>query len=135
MRNDGPVIATWDELKRVMRQRFIPSYYHRDLHHKLQNLIQGSMSVEEYYKEMEMAMIKADVREDPEATMARFVRGLKPAIADIVKLQHYFEIHELLDNAIKVEMRFKRRPNTNLQGENWRNQPPKKEEKGSEPST
>nr|XP_027127769.1 uncharacterized protein LOC113743895 [Coffea arabica] len=137
-RNEGPVITTWNELKRVMRQRFIPSYYHRDLHHKLQTLTQGSMSVEEYYKEMEMAMIKADVREDPEATMTRFVRGLKPEIVDIVELQHYLEIHELLDKAIKVERRFKRRgnnrPNTNLQGEGWRNQPPKKEESGTEPS-
>ena len=72
-----------------------------------------------------MGMIKADVREDPEATMARFVRGLKPEIVDIVELQHYLEIHELLDKTIKVERRFKRRgnnqPNINLQGENWRN--------------
>ena len=37
-RNEEPTIRTWDELKQVMRKRFIPSYYHRDLHHKLQTL-------------------------------------------------------------------------------------------------
>ncbi|KAF7821379.1 hypothetical protein G2W53_026834 [Senna tora] len=35
-----------------------------------QNLKQGSKSVEEYYKEMEIAMIRANIVEDREATMA-----------------------------------------------------------------
>ena len=43
-------------------------------------LIQGSMSVEEYHKEMEKAMIRVNVVEDHEATMARFLRGLKKTL-------------------------------------------------------
>ena len=34
------------------------------------------MSVEDYFKEMQIVMIKANVKEDWEATMARFVAGL-----------------------------------------------------------
>ena len=37
---------------------------------------QGSRSVDEYFKEMEIAMIRANVSEDREATMARFLNGL-----------------------------------------------------------
>ena len=44
-------------MKDVMRARFVPTYYNRDLFKKLQLLKQGTKSVEEYYKEMEIAMI------------------------------------------------------------------------------
>ncbi|XP_071912327.1 uncharacterized protein [Coffea arabica] len=124
-RNEEPTIRTWEELKRIMRKRFIPGYCHRDLHHKLQTLTQGNMTVEDYFKEMEMAMMRADVREDEEATMARFIWGLRAEIADVVELQHYLDMGELLDKTVKVERRLKRRgatrQNSNFQTKNWRN--------------
>ena len=66
-------IMTWNEMKILMRKRFIPNHYYHDFHNKLQGLIQGSKSVDEYYKEMQIAMIWANVEEDREATMARFL--------------------------------------------------------------
>ncbi|XP_038973002.1 uncharacterized protein LOC120105029 [Phoenix dactylifera] len=102
-RNGERPIGAWDEMKAVMRKRFVPSHYYRDLHRKLQSLTQGSMSVEDYYKEMEIAMIRANVEEDREATMARFIGGLKKEIADVVELQHYIEMKDLLHKAILVE--------------------------------
>jgi hypothetical protein len=43
---------TWVALKRVMRARFVPSYYAGDLINKLQQLKQSAKSVEEYYQEL-----------------------------------------------------------------------------------
>ena len=106
-RNGERPIQTWEEMKAVMRKRFIPSHYYRDLHRKLQSLTQGSMSVEDYYKEMEIAMIRANVEEDREATMARFIGGLKKEITDVVELQHYVEMEDLLHKAIQVERQLK----------------------------
>jgi len=40
-RYGDPLVNTWEEMKRVMRRRFVPSHFHRDLHNKLQRLIQG----------------------------------------------------------------------------------------------
>ena len=48
----------------VMRKRFVPTYYYRELYNKLQNLRQGSHSGEEYYKEMEVAMARESIEED-----------------------------------------------------------------------
>ena len=59
-----PPITTWNQMKDVMRVWFMPTYYSRGLFKKLQLLKQGTKSVEEYYKEMEIAMIRANVMED-----------------------------------------------------------------------
>ena len=82
-RNYERPIDIWDDLKAIMRRRFIPSHYYRVL---FQSLTQGSKSVEDYHKEMEVAMIRATVEEDKEATMARFLNGLNRDIANIVDL-------------------------------------------------
>ncbi|KAH9697902.1 Endonuclease [Citrus sinensis] len=111
-RNRERPIETWDEMKSLMRKSFVPNHYYRDLYQKLQRLTQGSRSVEDYYKEMEIAMIRANVEEDREATMARFLNGLNREIADKVELQHYVEIEEIVHKAIKIEQQLKRRGNT-----------------------
>ena len=100
-------VESWRDMKQIMRKRFVPSHYYRELHQRLQTLTQGSMSVEEYHKEMEKAMIRANVVEDREATMARFLRGLNKNIADVIDLQHYVEIEDMVNLAMKVERQLK----------------------------
>ena len=82
--HDELAVATWVEMKHEMRARFVPSHYKRDLFERLQNMRQGTRSVEEYYKEMEKAMIRAKVKEDEEQTMARFLVGLNHPVKRIV---------------------------------------------------
>ena len=107
-RNGERLIDTWDDMKRVMRRRFVPSHYFRDLHNKLQSLKQGSKCVDDYFKEMEVTMIRANVEEDPEATMARFLNGLNLEIRDRVEMHHYLEIEEMVHMAVKIEKQLKR---------------------------
>jgi hypothetical protein len=108
-RNNERPVETWGELKAIMRRRFVPSHFYRDLYQKLQNLTQGSRSVEDYHKEMEVAMIRANVEEDREATMARFLSGLNRDIANIIELQHYVEVEDMVHMAMKVERQLKRK--------------------------
>ena len=123
-------MESWREMKQIMRRRFIPSHYYRELHQRLQTLTQGSMSVEEYHKEMEMLMIKANVEEDREATMARFLRGLNKNIADIVELHHYIEIEEMVNLAMKVGKQLKgKRYDSKPSSSSWKNSWGKKDDK------
>lgn len=112
-------IRTWDEMKTIMRRRFVPSHYYRDQHLKLQNLKQGSKTVEDYHKEMEIAMIRANIEEDREATMARFLCGLNPDIANIVELQNYVEMEDMVSMAMKVERQLKRGKTTRTGGSSF----------------
>ena len=102
-RNYERPIETWEEMKATMRRRFVPSHYYRDLYQKLHGLTQGYRSVDDYHKEMEIAMIWANVEEDREATMARFLNGLNQDIANVVELQHYVELEDMMHMAIEVE--------------------------------
>nr|GME03676.1 uncharacterized protein LOC109170889 [Ipomoea batatas] len=77
-RNGEGAIITWREMKVVMRKRFVPTWYHRELYQKLQN-------------------------EDEEAKMERFLKGLNHDIADIVERTPYLDYDELFQLAVKVE--------------------------------
>jgi hypothetical protein len=59
-------INTWEEMKQVMRRRFVPSSYQCDLRNRLQMLKQGKRLVDDYYKEMELLLVHVGIREDPE---------------------------------------------------------------------
>ena len=54
-------------------------------------------------------MIQSNVEEDREATMARFVVGLNREIANILELQHYVALENMVHMTIKVENQLKRR--------------------------
>ena len=124
-RNEEPLVETWVEMKRIMRKRYVPASYTRDLKFKLQKLSQGSKGVEEYYKEMEVLMIQAKIEEDEEVTMARFLNGFNSDIRDIVELQEFVEMEDLLHKTIRVEQQLKRkgvakRSSTNYGSSSWK---------------
>ncbi|KAG7547976.1 Integrase catalytic core [Arabidopsis suecica] len=111
-RNGEYPVETWTEMKTIMRKRFVPSHYHRELHQRLRRLTQGHRSVEEYYQDMEKLMLRADISEDREATMSRFLGGLNRDIQDRLETQHYVELEEMLHKAILFEQQLKRKNNS-----------------------
>ena len=102
-KNHERPIEMWEEMKATMRRRFVPSQYYRELYQKLQSLTQGYRSVDDDHKEMEIAMIRANVVEDTETTMVRFLNGLNRDITNVVELQHYVKLENMVHMAIKVE--------------------------------
>ena len=87
---------------------------------KLQRFQQGTLSVDAYFNELEMLLLKVNMKESEEALIARFVSGLRRDIQDIVELQEYSSLGSLVHLAMKVESQlakknaFKTSPNDGL---------------------
>ncbi|KAG7533170.1 Reverse transcriptase domain [Arabidopsis thaliana x Arabidopsis arenosa] len=122
-------IETWNQLKAIMRRRFVPSHYHRELHQRLRKLVQGNRTVEDYFKEMETLMLRADIQEENEATMFRFMGGLQRDIIDRLEVIHYDNLEELYHKAVMFEKQLKRKsvkPSYNVSRSSY----PKEEKSG-----
>lgn len=53
-----------------MKKRLVPNHYSKEVNQRLRRFTQETRSMENYYIEMEMLMIKAHTEETSEATMA-----------------------------------------------------------------
>ncbi|KAH9716856.1 hypothetical protein KPL71_021599 [Citrus sinensis] len=76
--------------------------------------------VEDYHKEMEIIMIRTNIEEEREATMARFLHGLNQDIANVIDLQHYIELEDMVHMAMKVERLLKKKGHIAFQCPNKR---------------
>jgi hypothetical protein len=57
-------------------------------------------SVKDYHKEMKITMIRDNVIDDREATMATFLKSLNREITNVVELQYYIELEDMVHMAI-----------------------------------
>ena len=101
-------IHSWDDLKAIMRQRYVPPNYNRDLRKRLQKLRQGSKTVDEYFRELECLLHRADIHEDDDDLMIRFTGGLNNYILDKLDFQQYSTLEEAYHLAITIEDQIKR---------------------------
>ncbi|XP_051145003.1 uncharacterized protein LOC127260961 [Andrographis paniculata] len=108
-RGGAPMIQTWEELTRVMRAKFVMSSDTQELHVRLQSMKQGNRTVDEFYKDLEVNLMRAYVRESQQATVARILTGLNRDIADKVRLYRFDDIDELVERAITIEKQLKRK--------------------------
>ncbi|RDY08405.1 hypothetical protein CR513_07368, partial [Mucuna pruriens] len=107
-RNGERPIHTWEDMESVMRRRFVSSHYHRTC----------TKNCNDYYKEMEIAMIRVNVEEDHEATMARFIGGLKKEIADVGLLHKTTQVERQLKS--KSSSKFASSSSSSWRS-NWKN--------------
>ncbi|XP_019059018.1 PREDICTED: uncharacterized protein LOC104821897 [Tarenaya hassleriana] len=96
-------VTTWREMKFMMRKRYVPPHFHRDLQRKYCNLMQGTRTVEEYYEEFEHLRNRLELDESEEAIMAQFVDGLQERIARKVERLAYHDLQELIHFSIQIE--------------------------------
>ncbi|XP_071696684.1 uncharacterized protein [Rutidosis leptorrhynchoides] len=104
-------IETWDKMKKLMRDKFLPENHRQDAFIEYHNLQQRSMGVEEFIHEFDKLRMRCAVDEPEEQIIARFVGNLKPEIADVVTLQPYWTYIDVCRLALKVEKKLQRDKN------------------------
>ncbi|XP_017982330.1 PREDICTED: uncharacterized protein LOC108663252 [Theobroma cacao] len=107
-------IITWDKMRRELKHKFRPEHYRQEIFIKFHNLRQKTMSVEEYTMEFEQLHMKCDVHELEEQTVARYLGGLNVEIADVVQLQPYGNLNDVIKLALKVEKQQLRKSSVSL---------------------
>ena len=101
--SDGNAPRSWAELKVAMRDRFVPSSYHRDLRKKLMRLEQGDKSVHDYYSELQKGLMRCSIVEGPEDFIYRFYSGLRREIQVIVDYKEFNNVNQLFQYAMLAE--------------------------------
>jgi len=52
---------------------------------------------------MMVAMIKENIEEDGEVTITRFLNGFNQEITNVMELQHFIELEDMMHISMKVE--------------------------------
>ena len=81
----------------------MPDNYRQDAFLKYHNLKQKELSVEDYVAEFECLVMRCDIVEQEEQTIARFLGGLRYDICNVVQLQPYWTYDDVCELALKVE--------------------------------
>ncbi|KAG7564287.1 Reverse transcriptase domain [Arabidopsis suecica] len=114
-------ISNWGDMKYLLRLRYIPDHYHRDLQKRFRKLSQGTRTVDEYFEEFEKLMNSLEIEESDESLMAQFIDGLQERIQRKVERAKYNGLHELLHLAVQVEQQIRRK--TSLSNRSRNNTP------------
>ncbi|RDX59631.1 hypothetical protein CR513_61841, partial [Mucuna pruriens] len=125
---------TWVELKKKMRIRFILVSYARDLYNKLQRIYQGSKSIEEYHKDMEVALSRANVLESSKAIMDSFLHRLNQDIEDMVEFLASRRTYPSISNNWRGKGREKERSRREKSPKKGSILPPCRKEEGKLPN-
>ena len=79
--------STWDKMKREIKRKYLPIDYKQDVFHKIHNFKHRELTVEDYMVEFDNIMLKGDLVELEEQTIARYLGDLRYDIANVVQLQ------------------------------------------------
>ncbi|KAE8771435.1 gag-pol polyprotein [Hordeum vulgare] len=85
-----------------MRHEFVPSTYMENLQRQLENTIQGSKSLDEYFGKTKKALQQASM-DDPIWMKFHFMMGLNNDIAKTIFANNYESVEELYTGAIKTK--------------------------------
>ena len=60
------------------------------------NIYLKVLKCDEYFNKMKIVMVTANISKDREAIIARFLNSLNKDIINVIELQHYLEIKDIV---------------------------------------
>ncbi|GJZ14188.1 putative nucleotidyltransferase, ribonuclease H [Tanacetum coccineum] len=79
-----PRVTSRRKMKKLLRENFIPHNYQRLMCQRLQNLKQGTKSVEDYTTKFYQLIARNDIQETDDQLVSRYIGGLRVQIMDYV---------------------------------------------------
>ncbi|KAM0017447.1 putative retrotransposon gag domain-containing protein [Helianthus debilis subsp. tardiflorus] len=96
-------VETWEKMRRLLKNKFLPINHKQDSFLDYHNLKQGSLTVEEFITSFEQHRLRCGIDEEEEQIIARFLGALRTDISDVVSLQQYWSFSDVCLLAHRVE--------------------------------
>ncbi|XP_031404521.1 uncharacterized protein LOC116213641 [Punica granatum] len=103
-----PKITSWEKMKKNMRVAFLPYNFHQIMYQRLQNLRQGSRSVDDYTNEFYQLVARNEFQETEDQLVARYIGGLRVQLQDTVNLFDLVSMSSAHQRALIFERQQKR---------------------------
>ncbi|KAJ0589753.1 putative nucleotidyltransferase, Ribonuclease H [Helianthus annuus] len=100
-------VRTWDKMKKLLREKFLPINYRQEAFLEYHNLSQRTSSVEELISEFDRLRMRCGAEEEEEQVIARFLGALRSDVSDMVQLQPYWSFNDVCRLALQVEKQLK----------------------------
>ncbi|XP_076914485.1 uncharacterized protein LOC143573508 [Bidens hawaiensis] len=95
--------SAWAKMRKCLQYTFLPHNFQRLMYLLLQNLTQGSRSVDDYTTEFYHLVARNDIQETDEQLLSRYVMGLRVQIMDSVNLFDVLKVAEAHQRALAFE--------------------------------
>ncbi|GJS17446.1 putative nucleotidyltransferase, ribonuclease H [Tanacetum coccineum] len=103
-----PRVTSWRKMKKLLRENFIPHNYQRLMYQRLQNLKQGTKSVEDYTTEFYQLIARNDIQETDDQLVSRYIGGLRVQIMDSVNMFDPVTLSDAYQRALVFEKQNRR---------------------------
>ncbi|GJR51282.1 putative nucleotidyltransferase, ribonuclease H [Tanacetum coccineum] len=107
-RTGKPRVTSWRKMKKLLRENFIPHNYQRLMYQRLQNLKQGTKSVEDYTTEFYQLIARNDIQETDDQLVSRYIGGLRVQIMDSVNMFDPVTLSDAYQRALAFEKQNRR---------------------------
>ncbi|CAA7017008.1 unnamed protein product [Microthlaspi erraticum] len=107
IRSGKSKIRSWEKLQKHLRQTFLPFNYDRMMYTRLQNLRQGSRSVEDYAEEFSLLLTRNEINDSETQLVSRFIGGLRPQIQSALSQFDPLTVPEAHRRATAFESQFR----------------------------
>ena len=97
-----------------MRPAFLPYNYTRTMYQRLQNLSQGSKTVDEYREEFYKYLTRVELAETDDQLVSRYIGGLQQNIQDSLNLFDLVNVSAAHQRALLLEKRQQGDPQVSL---------------------
>lgn len=100
-------IASWDKLKKYLRKTFLPYNFDRTMFTRLQNLRQGSSTLDEYADEFFLLMTRNKIHNSEFQIVSRCIGGLRPHLQNALEQFDHNTVAKAHRRAATFERQFR----------------------------
>ncbi|PRQ55245.1 putative retrotransposon gag domain-containing protein [Rosa chinensis] len=108
------VTRTWEDIKMTLTRFFVPPNYKQRVHLQFVELVQGSLSVEEYTNKFLSLAAKSDFPWNEDIMISMYRKGLNPHISSGLAASRIYTMNDAVQIAYQMEEEYKKKSSMSI---------------------